>query len=104
MRFPAHAAGLTAVALAASFLPGLIGVVGSVFSAALLLAYGALGLAVLHVLTRGTTVRPLMLSGVYAALFLLGWPILLASLLGLADVAFDFRGRATKGGPPTLRT
>jgi hypothetical protein len=104
MRFPAHAAGLTALALAASFMPGLIGIVGSVFSAALLLAYGALGLAVLHVLTRATNVRALLLGGVYAALFLLGWPILLASLLGLADVAFDFRGRAARRGPPTLRT
>jgi hypothetical protein len=104
MRFPATAAGLTAVAIAASFAPGIIGIIGTVFSAALLIAYGALGLAVLHVLTRQVRTRLLLLSGVYVAVILLGWPLLLASLLGLADAAFDFRGRVMRRGPPTLRT
>jgi hypothetical protein len=104
LRLPALAAGLMAVALGASFLPGIIGTLGRVFSASLLLAYGALGLAVLHVLTRGLGARVPMLIGVYASLSLLGWPLLLASLLGLLDTAFDFRARAARRGPPTLHT
>jgi len=104
MRFPLAATGATAVAIAASFLPGMIGIVGAVTSAALLVAYGALGLAVLHVLTRGMNARPLLLGSLYAALLLLGWPVILASILGLADTAFDFRARASRGGPPKPTT
>lgn len=104
MRFPSVASGFTALTIAASFAPGIVGIIGAVFAAALLVAYGALGLAVLHVLTRPISARILMLSGVYASVILLGWPLLLASLLGLADAAFDFRGRALRRGPPTLRS
>jgi hypothetical protein len=104
MRLPPMAAGFTAAAIAATFMPGIIGIVGAIFAAALLIAYAAAGLAVLHVLTRTLAARFLLLIGVYVAVILLGWPLLLASLLGLADTAFDFRSRLARGGPPTLRT
>jgi len=40
-----------------------------------------------------------------AAVVVFGWPILGVSLLGLADGAFNIRGRvAYKRGPPNLRT
>jgi hypothetical protein len=104
MRLPPMAAGFTAAGIAATFMPGIIGIVGAIFAAALLIAYAAAGLAVLHVLTRNLAARFLLLVGVYVAVVLLGWPLLLASLLGLADTAFDFRSRFARGGPPTLRT
>jgi hypothetical protein len=34
-----------------------------------------------------------------------GWPVLVMSLLGLADTAFDFRGRvARRRDPPNRQT
>jgi hypothetical protein len=59
----------------------------------MLLAYGLLGLAVMHAITRGMGSRPFALGGLYAAVIIFGWPILLLSMLGLADTAFDLRGR-----------
>ena len=45
-----------------------------------------------------------MLGGIYAAVIVFGWPVLVMSLLGLADTAFDFRGRAARRrGPPNPR-
>jgi hypothetical protein len=114
MQFPLTAVGFTVAAIAVSFVPGILGIVGGVFGSVLLIAYGVLGFAVLHGLTRGLNGRPLMLISIYFTIFVLGWPLLLitplgwplllASLFGLADAAFDFRGRAMRRGPPTLRT
>jgi hypothetical protein len=68
-----------------------------------LLAYGVLGFAVLHAMTQGLRIRPFLLGLAYAAVFLIGWPILALCLLGLIDTAFDLRGRvASKRGPPAL--
>ncbi len=104
MRFPLWATAGTTIVFAASFVPGLVGTASGIVTAALLLAYGALGLAVVHAVTRGTAVRGLVLGGVYAAVLLFGWPVLLASMIGLADTAIDFRGRLARRRPPSLRT
>jgi hypothetical protein len=101
MRFPSYAPALTAATVAGSFLPGLLGMVSGVLMASLLTAYTVLGLAVLHVITRGNKGRPFALGGAYAAVLVLGWPALLLMLLGLADAAFDLRGRATRGQKPS---
>ncbi len=101
--FPRTAPVLLAVALAGIFLPGLPGIIADVFAAALMMAFAVLGFAVLHVLTRGTTGRPLVLGGVYTAVIIFGWPAIILALLGLADTALDLRGRATRTrSPPTL--
>jgi hypothetical protein len=102
MQFPAYAPALIAAAVAVSFIPGLIGSFGTVFTASLLMAYAILGLAVMHAVTRGMTSRPFALGGLYAVLILFGWPVLILSMLGLADTAFDLRGRAARrrGSPP----
>jgi hypothetical protein len=105
MRFPSYAPAITAVAVAASFMSSIIGVSAGVLSASLLMAYAILGFAVLHMITRGTGSRPFMLGGIYAAVLVFGWPVLIMSLLGLADTAFDFRGRAARRrGPPNPQT
>jgi hypothetical protein len=96
MEFPPIAAALIAVALAGSFLPDIAGVVASIFAVALLIAYGVLGLAVVHSITRGVSARPVILSVVYALLVLQGWPILIFSLLGLIDTGIDLRGRVAR--------
>ena len=48
--------------------------------------------------------RVLLLSSAYATL-ILAWPLLAFAMLGLADTAFDIRGRvARRRGPPAVRT
>ena len=70
-----------------------------------LMAFAILGFAVLHAITRGLSSRPIVLAGTYAATFVVGWPVLLMSILGVADTVLNIRGRvAGKRGPPTLRT
>jgi hypothetical protein len=101
MQFPSYAPLLTGAAIAASFLPGIAGTAGGVLAAALLMAYALLGFAVLHHITRGMNARTLLLGGAYVSVMVLGWPALLMMLLGLADTAFNIRGRVTgRGGPP----
>ena len=101
MQFPAYTPALMAVAVAVSFIPGLIGSFGTVFTVSILMAYAILGLAVMHAITRGMASRPFALGGLYAVLIFFGWPVLLLSMLGLADTAFNIRGRvARRGSPP----
>jgi hypothetical protein len=103
--FPPMALTLLAAALAGSFLPGIAGLVGTIFTASLLMAYALLGLAVMHKLSQPLKARGLMLGGLYALIAVFGWPLLAMALVGLADSAFDLRGRAAaKRGPPNLRT
>lgn len=105
MRFPAYAPALAGAAVAATFLPGIASLGATVLTASLLMAYAVLGFAVLHAVTRGMNGRPFTLAGAYAAVLFFGWPVLAMSLLGLADTAFDFRGRAAKRrGPSPPRT
>ena len=105
MRFPVYAPALAAAAIAGSFLPSIVGISAGVLSASLLMAYAILGFAVLHAITRGMGSRPFTLGGVYVTVLVFGWPVLMMTLLGLADTAFDFRNRAARRrGPPNPRT
>ena len=101
MTFPRALMGALALAMILSFFGGLLGILAGVLSASLLMAYGVLGLAVLHAITRGMDARLFLLSGVYAAVLVLGWPVLALCLLGLIDAVLDLRTRmANKRGPP----
>lgn len=106
MRFPPYAFAITAAVLALSFVPGIAGIFAGIFGTVTLIAYGALGLAVLHAVTRGMKNRGFVLSTFYIALFIVvgrqGWPILVLSLIGLADAALNLRARiaAWRGQPP----
>ena len=64
------------------------------------MAYAILGFAVLHAITRGMGSRAFMLGGAYVAVVVFGWPVLAMSLLGLADTAFDIRGRVAAPARP----
>jgi hypothetical protein len=102
---PTSTPAFLAAAIAGSFLPDLLGVLAGAFAASLLMAFAMLGFAVLHALTRGMNTRTLVLAAVYAAAVVLGWPVLAMSILGLAEAAFNIRGRvARRRGPPSLRT
>ena len=101
MTFPRAAIAALAAAIVLSFVGSLIGIVAGVFSASLLMAYGVLGFAVLHAVTRGMASRMFLLAGIYIAVLVLGWPVLALCLLGLIEAVIDLRARiAAKRGPP----
>jgi Predicted membrane protein (DUF2232) len=102
MTFPRFAPMVFAAAGAATFLPDLVGLIGTVLSASLLLAYALLGFAVVHSATIGIGGRGFMLTGMYLIVVLFGWPILLMSLLGLIETMTSLRARiAARRPPPT---
>jgi hypothetical protein len=107
MVFPRITGLLLAVAAAGVLLPELssdvppvVGRLASVLAASLLMAYAMLGLAVIHATTRGIKGRGMVLAGTYATVAVLGWPVLVMTLVGLVDSAIDIRGRiASRHGP-----
>ena len=102
MTFPPLMTAALGVAVVLSFLDGMLGIVGGIVAASLLLIYGVLGFAVLHAITQGMSARPFVLSITYAGVILLGWPMLALCLLGLVDTAIGLRGRVSaRRGPPT---
>jgi hypothetical protein len=105
LRFPPRAPLLLAAALAGTFLPGILAVVAGLFAATLLMAYAVLGFSIIHGVSRTFPARAVLLTGLWLSVFLIGWPILLVMLIGLADSFFDFRARFGGGGPnlPTHR-
>jgi hypothetical protein len=103
MTFPRPLTIALAIAVALSFVGSLIGIIAGVLSASLLMAYGVLGFAVLHAITRGMASRIFLLGGVYLTVLVLGWPVLALCLLGLIEAAIDLRARiANTRGPPAL--
>jgi hypothetical protein len=102
MTFPRSAPALLALAIAAAFVPALVGLIATLFAGTLSIAFTLLGLAVLHAVTRGVPGRTAILGGAYAAVFVLGWPALAAVLLAIADMIFGWRARAAGRGPPPV--
>jgi hypothetical protein len=102
MRLPREIAIALALAIALSFAGGMLGIIAGVVSASLLMAYGILGFAVLHAVTRGAAARGFILGAAYASVLVFGWPMLALCLLGLADAIFDLRGRAARRRPPPI--
>jgi hypothetical protein len=99
--FPPATAGVLMAAIAGTFLPGLIGIIAGVLTTSLLTAYAILGFAVLHKITGGMGARSFVLAAVYAAVGLFGWPVLVMTVLGVADAVLDVRGRvAARRRPP----
>lgn len=102
MRFPAIVPLALAASVLLTFVAGPAGVAGRVFAAALGFSYLLLGLAVLHVITRGNAFRPALLGAAYFALILPGGLAPLAYLmLGLTDSIFKIRDRFTARKPPS---
>jgi hypothetical protein len=104
MTFPPLMTAALAVAIVLSFLDGMLGIVGGIVAASLLLAYGVLGFAVLHAITQGMSARPFVLGITYAGVLLLTWPMLALCLLGLVEMAIGLRARAAAKRPPPSRS
>lgn len=88
------------VAVALSFIGGIVGIFAQIATSALLMAYALTGLAALHMLTLGMRSRTLVLGLTYAMVLVLGWPILTLVGLGIADAFFGFRQRFLARRPP----
>ncbi len=99
IRFPNFTPIVFAIVISLTFLPGIAGLIATLFAATLLLAYVLLGFAVIHKITAHMNARLIILSAVWAAVMFLGWPLLAVALIGLADPIFDFRKRFA-GTPP----
>jgi Predicted membrane protein (DUF2232) len=91
---------LFAGALAASFLPGVAGLLATGLAGALLFAYALQGLAVIHVYSQGMPLRGLLLATVYLAILFLGWVVIVVAIIGLAEPSLGLRRRAAQSGQP----
>jgi len=89
-----------ALAMLASFVPGLFGLLLTGLAGAMLFAYVLQGLAVIHVYSRGSPFRGLLLAVVYLGILLLGWVAILVAILGLGEPMFGLRARSTWSGQP----
>ena len=90
------------VTIAFCFTGGLPAILAQIATAALMMAYGFTGFAVLHTLTLAMKSRALWLSSTYAIVMVFGWPVLAMVVLGLADAVFGIRQRYLQGRPPPL--
>jgi hypothetical protein len=93
LAIPRQTTGLLVLSLGGSFLPDLFGILCSVWAASLVMVFAILGFAFLHWATRGITLRVVLLGSLYAAAAVLGWPLLVIALLGVAENIFWLRAR-----------
>jgi predicted membrane protein DUF2232 len=87
-------------ALVASFVPGVIGLIATGLSGAMLFAYVLQGLAVIHVYSQSVPFRPALLAVVYLGILFLGWLAILVAILGLGEPLFGLRARSTSAPKP----
>jgi hypothetical protein len=102
LRLPTGLPIALALALAGSFVGGFAGLIASGFASAIMMAYVAVGLAILHNLTRGHPLRSMILAGIYASLLLfavISAPVV--ALVGLAEPFSPLRRKPPQGPPST---
>jgi hypothetical protein len=106
MQLPPLAPAILAACLIGLWLPEFASFIAASFAASLITVFTFVGLAVMHAITRGIASRPLMLAVLYISIVpLAGLPLLLASLLGLAESVLNIRARvaASRPRPPNSR-
>ena len=89
-----------AITLIGAFMPGTAGFVGTNLALILASAYALAGLGVVHALLQHSPHRSALLGATYLFLFVFGWPVAFAALLGLVEPWLNLRRRAA-GGPRT---
>jgi hypothetical protein len=97
LSYPGLAAPAFAASLLVSFMPGTLGLVGSIAATALFVAYFLLGLVVIHALTRAMAGRIFLLATLYLMILVLVWAIPVVAAVGLADSILRLRARAGGG-------
>jgi hypothetical protein len=101
MQLPPLAPAILAACLIGLWLPEFASFIAASFAASLITVFTFVGLAVMHAITRGIASRPLMLAVLYISIVpLAGLPLLLASLLGLAESVLNIRARVAASRPP----
>jgi hypothetical protein len=100
---PPLAVASYAALLAGALLPDLAGLVASIFAATLTVAFVIIGFAVLHTATRHARGRAAVLCGAYVCVVVLIWPLVLVTLVGVAETLFGLRSRLSRRGPPATR-
>ncbi len=102
LRFPRWAVWVLSAAAIATFLPGLTGTLGWVFAAALFAAFVVLGVAVMHGLTAGNPMQPMLLGALYFLIIFFNVIVCLPLIiLAMTDQAFNLRGRNQPKPPPS---
>lgn len=94
LRLPRWAVPALVGAVALVFLPGFLGLAGTLLLASLTMAFMVLGFSTLHALTLHASARPFLLTGAYLACVILVWLLVAVALLGLAEQVFHLRARA----------
>ncbi len=98
---PNEALAVLAVAVLVAFVPGAVGYAASAVAGAFGGALALIGLAVLHGVTVGNSVRILILVAVYVLLvFFGGLPLVLLAVLGIVETFLHLRARRYRGAPP----
>ena len=100
VRMPPAFVALFAVAVAGSFLPAGLGLVFQVVAGACGFALALEGLATFHFVSRAWKSRSAILTIAYILTFAIGLPIVLWTVLGIADSTTGLRRRLV-GGPTT---
>lgn len=98
---PAGALFLFILAFALSLTGGLVAMFAQIAAAALAIAFALGGLSTLHAISARWHGRLMWLIIAYALLFIIGWPIIAFTLLGLIDTMFDLRTRLQALHPPS---
>lgn len=99
---PTEAVPIFIVAAVAALVPSAVGYAAGAVAGAFGGALALIGLAVIHATTLENTVRLLILTAVYVVLvFFGGLPIILLTLLGIAEVFFQIRARRFRGATPS---
>lgn len=100
IELPLWLRGALAIALIGAFMPGIAGFLGTNLAVILAAGYALAGLGVVHALLRNSPHRAPLLGVTYLFMFVFGWPVVLAALLGLAEPWLNLRRRVA-GGPRT---
>lgn len=87
-------------ALAGTFLGGAIGLAALVVAGSLAVAHAVIGLCVIHALTNKLAARPVILTAIYGAIILLGFPALFVAGIGLVEPWARLREKALNQPPP----
>jgi hypothetical protein len=104
LSFPPLAAVLFGALLCGSLLPGLPGLVASLFAATLTVAFAMVGFAVTHTLTRGMNGRAAILWCGYLSVCFLIWPAVVMTIVGVTETLFGLRRRFLRGPPSPRET
>ena len=78
---------------------GLIATIAANATVILLVPFVVLGLAVVHVATRGVRARGFLLGGLYAVTAILTWPLIVIIALGLIEQGFGLKRRIAAAAP-----